>query len=470
MGELEHYLTLKRDRHLEELRELCAIPSEASDPDALRRAARWCRERLAEAGCETREIAVADVSRARRLAPDREPGRASPSSSIPPLVVGEAGAGERTLIAVQHYDVQPAVPLELWESPPYEPSVRNGAVYARGVSDNKGHLLLRIQALEAHRAVFGELPIRLRFLIEGEEESGSPHLERLLAQDPALVHGHGALKEGGGVDAAGRPQIVLGNKGILYCELRVRAMSRDAHSGGATHLPNAGWRLVGALRTLLADDGRVLVDGFYDRVRPPSDAERAHVRTLPFEAAAIKRAHGIERFAFGRGDEVANLASVFEPTCNLCGLLTGYTGPGSKTVIPAEAMAKLDFRLVPDQEPDEIATLLRRHLDARGFSDVAVDAREGERPYRGPIDDPLVRVATAVAEEAFAKPAVIVPNGGGTAPMWLVSHRRKLANVTLGMGHHDSRAHAPNEHVLLDNYWRALRATVHLYQRYATQE
>ncbi len=434
---------------VEELRELCAIPSEATDPTALRKARTWCQQRLAAAGCSARAVAV---------------------EGVPPLVVGETGSGKRMLIAVQHYDVQPAVPLELWETPPYEPAVRDGAVYARGVSDNKGQLLLRIQAVEAHRAVFGELPIRLRFLIEGEEEAGSQNLARLLAQEPGLVEGDGALKEGGGVDAAGRPQLLLGNKGILYCELRVRTMSRDAHSGAATYLPNAGWRLVAALRTILGDDGRVLVDGFAEHVRRPTDEERAYVRSLPFEAETTRRVHGIERFAFGRSDEEVNLASVYEPTANLCGMITGYTGPGSKTVIPSEASAKLDFRLVPDQDPDEVARLLRTHLDRHGFSDVEMRATEGERPYRGAMDDPLVRAAKTAAEEAFGMPAVIVPTSGGTAPMWLVSHRHRLANVTLGAGHHDSRAHAPNEHLLLANYWKALRAMVRLYSLYATQE
>ncbi|OLC55606.1 MAG: hypothetical protein AUH85_08860, partial [Chloroflexi bacterium 13_1_40CM_4_68_4] len=307
------------------------------------------------------------------------------------------------------------------------------------------------QAVEVHRAALGELPIRLRFLIEGEEEAGSQNLGRLLAQEPGLVDGTGALKEGGGVDAAGRPQVLLGNKGIFYCELRARTMSRDAHSGGATHLPNAAWRLVAALRTILADDGRVLVEGFYDRVRRPTEEERAYVRGLPFEAETTKRVYAIERFAFGRG------------------LIGGYTGPGSKTVIPSEATAKIDFRLVPDQDPEEVARLLRAHLDRHGFADIDLRASEGEHPYRGPMDDPLVRAACAAAEEAFGKRPTVVPTSGGTAPMWLVSHTHRLANVTLGAAHHDSRAHAPDEHILLENYWKALRAMTRLYSLYATQ-
>jgi acetylornithine deacetylase/succinyl-diaminopimelate desuccinylase-like protein len=448
MDALDKYLTDNKDRFVAELRELCAIPSEGADPIALDEAARWCRERLVAAGAKARELRV---------------------DSAPALVVGEAGSGKRTLICVQHYDVQPAVPLELWKTGPYDPAVRDGAMYARGVEDNKGHLLLRIQALEAYRAVHGELPIHVRFLIEGEEENGSLNLERLLALDPSLTDGDGALKEGGGIDAGGRPNLLLGGKGIFYAELRVRTLARDAHSGGATHLPNAAWRLVRVLSTLVDENGRVLIDGFYDDVRRPTAEERAHMTSLPFEAAVLKKLHAIDSWAWGRGDADVRLASVYEPTCNICGVLSGFVAEGTKTVIPAQSMVKIDFRLVPDQDPAKIGTLLRAHLDRHGFSDVEMIAKEGEHPYRGRIDDPLVRAAKAVAEQEFGKEALLIPSSGGTSPMYVVCGKRKLANVTLGMGHPGGGAHAPNENILLDNYWKALRATVALYGRYATQ-
>lgn len=444
---LDRYLDANRERFVDELRDLCRIPSETGADAALDDAARWCRERLAAAGCATHELRVAGE---------------------PALVIGEIGSGRRTLICVQHYDVQPAVPLELWQSGPYEAAIRDGAVYARGVDDNKGHLLLRIQAAEAYRAVHGELPLRLRYLIEGEEEDGSAHLAELLAREPALTDGDGALKEGGAIDAAGRPQLSLGGKGIFYMELHVRSMARDAHSGGATHLPNAAWRLVEALSTFVDARGRILVDGFYDDVRPPTEAELAHVRKLPFEAEVTKKLYAIDRFAWGRGDVEARVASVFEPTCNIAGLLSGFTGEGTKTVIPSEAMVKIDFRLVPDQDPRRIGEVVRAHLDRHGFNDVELVAKEGTRPYRGRMDDPLVRAAQAAAEETFGQPALIIPSSGGTSPMYQVCGRHSLANVTLGMGHPGSGAHAPNEHILLDNYFKGIRATVSLFQKYAT--
>ncbi|MBU6422447.1 MAG: M20/M25/M40 family metallo-hydrolase [Chloroflexi bacterium] len=446
MDALDQWIAEHRKRYTEELRELCAIPSEATDPAALDRAAAWCMERMRGAGCATREVRIPDV---------------------PALAVGEVGAGRRTLIAVQHYDVQPAVPLELWKSPPYEPAVRDGAMYARGVSDNKGHLLLRIQAIEAHRAAYGELPIRLRFLIEGEEEGGSVDLHRLLEKDPGLTDGDGALKEGGSIDPQGRPSISCGNKGILYVQLHVRTLALDAHSAGATHLPNAAWRLSAALATLVDERGRILVHGFYDDVTPVSAEERERHAAQPWEADEIRRVYGIDRFAWGRDEREAHLASAFEPTCNIAGLWSGYTGSKTKTVIPSEAFCKIDFRLVPEQDPDTLAGLLRAHLDRHGFGDVEIDYVEGERAYRGRTDDPLVRACVAVATEAFGAPAIVIPNNAGTSPMWLVSHAKRLGNATLGMGHVGAAAHAPNENVIMANYWRALRATARLYSEYA---
>jgi acetylornithine deacetylase/succinyl-diaminopimelate desuccinylase-like protein len=447
--DLDRFILSRQDRFVAELKELCAIPCEASDKAALDAAARWCRDRLRAAGfADARELRL---------------------DSAPALVAGETGSGRRTLVGVQHYDVQPAVPLELWKTPPYDPSVRDGAVYARGVDDNKGHLLLRIQAVEAHRAVFGELPIRVRFLIEGEEESGSPNLGKLLALEPKLTDADGALKEGGALDSAGRPQLSLGGKGILYCHFRVRTMSRDAHSGGATHYPNAAWRLAHAFATLLDERGRIQIDNFYDSVRQPTREELAMLERMPFDAEATRAVVGIDQFAFGRDDDEAKRASVFEPTCNICGIESGYNGPGSKTVIPCEATGKIDFRLVPDQDPAKIAELLRAHLDRKAFADVEFSAEEGEHPYRGAADAPLVRAVAAVSEEAFGQPAVLIPSSGGTSPMWVVCNARRMPNVTLGMGHPGAGAHAPNEHILLENYWRALRATARLYWTFATQ-
>jgi acetylornithine deacetylase/succinyl-diaminopimelate desuccinylase-like protein len=243
-------------------------------------------------------------------------------------------------------------------------------------------------------------------------------------------------------------------------------MSRDAHSGGATHYPNAAWLLAHAFASLMDPNGRVRIEGFYDDLPKPTTAEREMLDRMP---EATRQVVGIELFAFGRGDDAAKRASVFEPTCNVCGIESDCNGPRSKTVIPCKATGKIDFRLVPDRDPERIAKLLRAHLDQCGFGDVEFSAEEGEHPYRGPADAPLVRAGCR-------------RRGGGVREARRAGalKRRDLADVGRlhreADGQRDARhgssrrgAHAPNEHIRLENYWRALRATARLYQLFATQ-
>ena len=421
-----------------ELTELCRIPSEATDAGALGEAAAWVAGRLERAGARVEMLEV---------------------DGVPPLVVGEIGEGPRTLACVQHYDVQPADPLDLWTAPPYEPAVRDGRLYARGASDNKGQLLLRIQAFEAYREAFRTLPCRIRFLVEGEEESGSPNLGRLLDQKPELRKADAALQEGGAIDEHGRPVLICGVRGICYVELRVRTLAYDAHSGGAQLYPNAAWRLIDALSTLWSAEGRVLIDGFHDAVRGPTEAQLAHLRdNVPFEEAELKRIYGTDSFVAGRTGVAAQAAQIFEPTCNLAGIWSGWTGPGSKTITPAEAHAKLDMRLVPDQDPAVVLRLLREHLDRRGFGDIEITDLGGEHPFWTPIDAPIVDAAARAAEEVFGQAAIRNFSSPGTAPMYEVCAQHDVPMVAIGAGDHHSRAHAPDESIDLERYGQAIRA------------
>ena len=421
-----------------ELQEFCRVPSEASDPGALRQAAQWLVARLDQAGASVDFVEVDD---------------------LPPLVVGEIGDGQRTLNAVQHYDVQPAHPHELWTTPAYEPKVRDGRLFARGASDNKGQLLVRIQALEAYRDAIGPLPCRVRFLIEGEEESGSVNLGRLLDARPGLREADAALQEGGAVNDHGEPVLICGVRGIVYVELSVRTLSFDAHSGGAQLYPNAAWRLLEALSTLWSNSGRVLVDGFHDVVKPPTDEQLAHLRDrVRFEEDELKRIYGTPRFVGGRTGLDAQAAQIFEPTCNLAGIWSGWTGEGSKTITPAEAHAKLDFRLVPDQDPAVVRRLLREHLDRRGFEDIEIADFGHEHPFWTSINAPIVGAAARAAEEAFGQPAIRQFSSPGTAPMYEVCAPHAVPMVAVGCGDHRSRAHAPDESIALDRYAQAARA------------
>jgi acetylornithine deacetylase/succinyl-diaminopimelate desuccinylase-like protein len=437
------------DGWVDELRDFCTIPCETDQFAELDRGAEWVEQRLRAAGAEVTVL--------------REEG-------VPPLVVGEMGRGPRTLIAVQHYDVQPAAPLDLWETPPYDPQVRDGRLYARGVCDDKGELLHRIQAVEALRDANGELPCRVRFIIEGEEESDSAHLAPLLRRRPEFFEADGALIEGGGVDEKGRPLLVCGVRGMFYVELAVRTLGFDAHSGGAQLFPNAAWRLIEALETLRTPDGKITIDGFMDDVLAPTEAQLAHLRTLPFEEDEIKRIYDVKEFVGGLTGFPAQVADTFQPTCNISGIISGWTDPGVKTITPAVASAKVDMRLIPNQDPARTEAAVRSHLDSRGFTDVTMTVHRGEQPYWTPITDPIVDAADRAHAGIFDQAPQRWFSAGGTAPMHQVCDPHRLPMVTLGAGDSEVRAHAPNESYSLDLMRRAAKVTGRFLHEFAAIE
>ena len=376
----------------------------------------------------------------------------------PPTIVGETGRGDRTLLIYNHYDVQPPDPLDEWATPPFEPTERDGFLYGRGVSDNKGNLMARLQAIDAYRATMGELPLRIRVLYEGEEESGSAHLAAFVARHGERLRADGCIWEAGYKDAAGRPTISCGLKGIAYLELRVRGANKDAHSSLATIVPNPAWRLVWALATLKNDADQITIDGFMDAVRPPTAADRALLEALPFDEQGMLRIHGITRFVRGlRGYELKK-KHFLEPTCTICGIVSGYTGAGSKTVLPAVASAKIDFRLVPDLTPEKVTLLLRAHLDRRGFEDVEVVPGHGEPPSRWPTDSVTARAAVDACRSAYGSEPVVYPLLAGSGPLSTVCGALGIPAAGFGSGNAASANHAPNENIAIADYVDHIRA------------
>lgn len=437
----------RASRWTEELVEFCRIPSETAHPEPLGEAAGWMAERLRKLGAKTETVTL---------------------DGVPPLVLGEIGEGARTVICVQHYDVVPAAPLELWTTPPFEPAIRDGHLFARGSGDNKGSLLARLHAVEAYRETFGELPCRVRFLVEGEEESGSRHLQELLALRPGFIKADAALNEAGYIDPQGRPLVTCGLRGMLYVEMSVRSLARDIHSEMAMLLPNAAERLMQALVTLKEADGRIAIPGFYDDVLEPGAEQLAHLQTVPFEEEALKRLHGAAAFVGGQAGFDAQVASMFEPTCNISGIWAGWSGPDMKTVIPAEAHAKLDMRLVPNQDPQRILAHLRRHLDAHGFSDVELrKTLASESPWWTPVSHPLAEIAARASEELFGTPAIRIISSMSTAPMYQVCSPHRLPAVGIGLAHTDNRAHAPDENVSLELMTKATKVFGRFLARFA---
>jgi acetylornithine deacetylase/succinyl-diaminopimelate desuccinylase-like protein len=372
-----------------------------------------------------------------------------------PVVFAELkGRGDRTLLFYNHYDVQPPEPLELWDSPPFEPTLRDGKLYARGVSDDKGHITSRLHALDAWLKLQGALPCNVKFVIEGEEETSSVHLHDFVREHKAKLQADACIWEFGGVDHREVPMEYLGLRGIFYVELSVETAKIDVHSGlGGSIFPNAAWRLIWALNTLKGPDERILIPGWYDDILPPSERDRSLMQAMPEVNEEYKNRYGVRTFLKGlTGGVDLRIAEVFEPTCTICGLTSGYQGPGSKTVLPARASAKVDFRLVPDQHPDKCAGMLRKHLDDQGFPDVEVNVLGGEPPARTDPDDPFVNLVVEAARDVYGMPMQMVPLVGGSGPSYPFVHDLNLPVATAGLGYPDTRAHAPNENARVDLY------------------
>jgi acetylornithine deacetylase/succinyl-diaminopimelate desuccinylase-like protein len=441
---IDSYIADHQPEWIDELGELCAVPSVSARHEGIDQCAALVARML-----ERRGFAV----------------EVSPTGGHP-VVLGSAGGTNRskTLLFYNHYDVQPPEPLDLWESPPFRLTERDGAVYARGSKDDKGEFVCRLAALDAVRAVTGSYPCDITWLAEGEEEVGSPNLPNWVEQHAGRLRADAAIWEEGGIDIDETPVVRLGARGLLYVELSVKVLARDAHSGQANLLPNAAWRLVWALASIKAPDERILIPGFYDAVRPPTPREEELLAALPKGDTDIREEFGLHGLLGGVTD--VNRA-YFSPTANIAGIGAGYQGEGSKTVIPARAIAKLDFRLVPDQDPHDINAMLRRHLDGGGFGGVQIEVLGAERPGITDPDAPIVRLNAEIGAEVYGKQPRITPLTGGTTPMYLFTERG-VPVIAPGVGWGAmNRAHSPNEFMRLKDFDRAARHLARLAVRFA---
>lgn len=437
---VDAYLQSHLDDSISELSRYCAQPSVSAQNWGLQETAEMTAEMLRQRGFEVKIF---------------------PTDGAP-IVYGERkGKSPKTILFYNHYDVQPPEPLELWDTPPFEPTIRDGKLYARGVSDDKGHFTSRLFAIDALLAEEGELPCTVKFILEGEEETSSAHLAPFVRSHAELLKADACIWEFGGVDFRDVPMQYLGLRGICYVELSVEAANQDMHSGlGGSIMPNAAWRLVWALNSLKGPDEAIRIRGFYDNVRKPTEREIALLEALPDPAEEYKTRYGVKSFLKGlTGGTPLKIAEVYEPTCTICGLTSGYQGPGSKTVQPAKASAKVDFRLVPYQTPEEILEKLRAHLDAEGFGDVQITFLGGEAPALTDPDDPFVQLVVEAALEPYGQPMQIVPMVGGSGPNHVFIETLKVPVVTAGIGHPGSQAHAPNENIRLDLY---LKGAMHI--------
>ncbi|OGN75867.1 MAG: peptidase M20 [Chloroflexi bacterium GWB2_49_20] len=446
--DLDSYLEDNLDQSIYELSRLVAQPSVGAQNLGMLECAELTAELMRKRGFETRLM---------------------PTGGAPVVFSERKGSKNKTLLFYCHYDVQPAEPFDLLETPPFEPSLRDGKLFGRGVSDDKGHITSRLFAIDALLDQFGELPCNIKFIIEGEEETGSIHLPDFVRKNKELLAADACIWEFGGVDHEETPLQYLGLRGICYVELSVTTAQIDVHSGlGGSIFPNSAWRLVWALNTLKDQNERILIPGHYDNIVPPTERDRQLMQLLPETSTEYKNRYGIKYFINGLTDGVdLRIAEVFQPTCTICGLTSGYQGPGSKTVLPAKASAKVNFRLIPNQTPEQILKQLRTHLDNEGFQDVEINFLGGGPAARTDPDDPFIKMVLDTARQVYGVEMKIIPLSGGSGPNYPFVHDLGLPVATAGMGYPDTRGHAPNENIRIDLYLKHARHMAYLIKAFA---
>lgn len=375
-----------------------------------------------------------------------------------PVIYGEVGRGKKTLLIYNHYDVQPPDPLNEWNSPPFKAIIKDGRLYGRGSSDNKGTLMARLLAIK-RLLDEGKMNMRIKFIYEGEEEIGSVHLEEFAKENIELLKADGVIMEGSGLDVEGRPTIVLGVKGILYVQLEVITGLRDVHSSNAPIIYNPVWELIRALNGIY-DGEKVLLEGFYDDIRPLSEDEKKILHNIDVNLDKIKEALGVKELKVKSKEEY--LEKLYTtPTCNIDGIYAGYIGEGSKTIVPYKSFAKIDFRLVPDQDPYKIFNSLKKKLKEISFKGEVKMLDRGEYPVRTSPNSTIVKAMVESAKEVYSKEPVLIINSPGTQPMdvFVKVVGIKEAVSAIGPGDPYSRAHAPNESIDIQNYYKAIEHT-----------
>lgn len=441
------WIDAHRDDAIADLQRFCRQPSVAAQNWGMQEMAEIVEDALRSLGADTTMV---------------------PTAGYPVAVGHLKGEGERRLMIYNHYDVQPPDPLDAWISPPFDAAIRDGHLYARGVADNKGNAVARMWAIRAWQAVYGTLPCPVTFILEGEEEIGSIHLAEFAATHQELIRGDACLWETGYREDDGAMTIYAGAKGILYIELRVQTVAYDLHSSQAPLAPNAAWRLIEALHTIRDFSGHVHIPHFYDDVVPPTAAERELMERFPINTTALQQAWGVDQLLVNsKGTPTERL--LLEPTCNICGFWSGYSGQGSKTILPATAGVKIDFRLVPQQDPEKILASLRQYLRDQGFSDIEViEVEDAEKPAQSPVDTPLLQALINSARTIYGIEPYVRPRTPGTGPIEQLCQRYGVPAIGgAGVGHPLSRIHSPNENIKLADFVLGIKHVAALLAEFA---
>ena len=430
MNSLKHIDTHMADL-VSELQTLIRQPSVSAKNEGIEECAQLVKKMLKKSGIKSEILRMKNVS---------------------PIVYGEIKSKKnpnKTLMFYNHYDVQPAEPFDLWDDPPFSGKIKGNKIFGRGSSDDKGELITRIKAVEACLKTTGDVPCNIKFVIEGEEETGSAHIDQYLKKYQKKFSCDGVIWEFGYVDSKNRPIIGLGMKGLLYVELSVMESIRDAHSSLAVLIKNPAWRLIEAIQTLRDSDGKILIKDWYKETTPLSKNDLEIISKEPFDEQSFKKEFGVTSFVGNLHGLNAKKALVGGATCNIAGFVSGYIGDGAKTVLPGNALVKIDFRLVPKMDPKKQALRLKKHLKSKGFGDISVKIYHGEAAARTNPSDPFVTKVKEAADQSFGQSILNVSNAG-TGPMHSFVNVLHAPCISIGGTYMFSPIHSPNEFARID--------------------
>ena len=442
------YAKSNKSKFVSELEELVRQPSVSAQKIGLAECAELVRGKMSSLGLRTLTI---------------------PVSGGPDVVYGEIkGAKDaRTLVIYNHYDVQPAEPLSEWDSDPFKPVIKKGKLFGRGAGDDKGELVARMNAIESLLNTEGSVRPEIKWIVEGEEEVGSPHLYSFVAKNRNLLKGDGCLWEEGDRTASGTSEVHLGVKGLLYVEFSLKVGRKDQHSMYGPIAPNPAWRLVNLLKTIKDEKNRILIDGFYDDIAQPTQLEKEFLTKNEFSTENLRRALQIQYLFRERTDAGTVTKLLYSPSANIAGFGSGYLGDGAKTIVPKEAFVKMDFRLIANMRADDILVKLRKHLRKHGFNDVKLTVYSMEDPARTPVDSYIAQTVIKSSAMAEGKTPNVWPTIAGTGPLSLFTNTLKLPTAMgLGVNYAGAGFHAPNEHVVLDYYHRGIKQLICLFSMF----
>ena len=432
VDKVHQYIVENQDKYLEWLKLVCDQPSVSAQNRGMEKMFQLLIKLFKDVGAETSTIQT---------------------DGYPVLIAKFPGEKDQQLAFYNHYDVQPEDPLDEWESDPFETTYKNDLIIARGTADNKGNIIARLAAVDAYQAVHGKLPVGIKFIIEGEEEVGSPHLEVLAKDLTDQIKADAISWEGGVLEYNNkRLHVGLGVKGIAYVELVAKGAKHDLHSSEAAIIENPAWELTWALSSLKDRNDKVLIEGFYDDIEPLSERSKEFIKTLEYDEEYVKASYEIDRFLDNVTGYELNKRLIAEPTCTICGIKSGYIDEGAKTVLPSQAEAKLDFRLVPGQTPEKIVKLLRKHLDENGFKDIEIRELNHLQPYNTDPDHPFVKQVLEAVDATYDEEPIIYSNLAGSSPMHKLLSNCPMPAVQIGVANTSSKFHAPNENITKQDF------------------